>query len=237
VCKKCQDAGCDPNAFCPGGTTCGGCMAGYVGDSTTCVLGTTKLATVRSAQPGLVCPGYAYSATTCSECANLGAGTALTGLGANRCAGNQSPCCNLPIFRLDYANATSTAYPYMEFNVVSNAAQLSTYCATGLRLTFHAVDGTTGCNSPNTIVHVIETLNAADWDSSLTFNSTATLQVRGTIRIEGQGQTGFKAGQGTERFFDITEPAHLQVINDNLKLNNGKVGLLQDRLVTRRSSS
>ena len=91
--------------------TCGGCKTGYVGNGTFCLQGMTKLATVSSLQPETTCPGHAYKSTSCSACANLGQGTALSGTGADKCVtANQSPCCNLPVFRLDYNNTEATAY-------------------------------------------------------------------------------------------------------------------------------
>ena len=85
-------------------------------------VGTTKLATVISALPTTTCPGVpSVSDGTCSPCADLGLGLVLTGSTASTCvSAAQSPCCNLPVFFLDYTGTTSTKYAFLEFVVVSN---------------------------------------------------------------------------------------------------------------------
>jgi hypothetical protein len=83
--------------------------------------GTTKIATVASAVPAGTCSGMARaSSNTCTACNNLGASsTALTGATAATCVtGSQSPCCNLPVFYLEFINTTATRYALLEFIVV-----------------------------------------------------------------------------------------------------------------------
>ena len=82
----------------------------------------TKLATVASTTPSATCPGVAsVSSGSCSSCANLGLGSVLTGATAATCVqASQSPCCNLPVFFLEYAGTTPTKYAFLEFSVVSN---------------------------------------------------------------------------------------------------------------------
>jgi hypothetical protein len=85
-----------------------------------CAEGTTKLATVRATAPSTTCSGAPELATaTCSACANLGKGTALSGTTAATCvSAGQSPCCNLPVFFLEYNRTTPVQFPYIEFNVL-----------------------------------------------------------------------------------------------------------------------
>ena len=81
----------------------------------------TKLGTVSSASTSAVCTGMASSSATCSACANLGKGTALSGSTASTCVlAANSPCCNLPVFYLDFTGSTATRYPLIEFNVLTN---------------------------------------------------------------------------------------------------------------------
>ena len=75
---------------------------------------------MRSATPSAACSGAPlYPSSTCSACANLGTGKALTGATAATCLlASQSPCCNLPLFFLEYSSTTPLQYPYIEFNVL-----------------------------------------------------------------------------------------------------------------------
>ena len=81
----------------------------------------TKLGTVSSTSTSAVCSGIATAASTCSACANLGKGTVLTGSTSATCViAANSPCCNLPVFYLDFTGSTATRYPLIEFNVLTN---------------------------------------------------------------------------------------------------------------------
>ena len=74
-----------------------------------------------SASTSAVCTGMASSSATCSACANLGKGTALSGSTASTCVlAATSPCCNLPVFYLDFTGSTATRYPLIELNVLTN---------------------------------------------------------------------------------------------------------------------
>ena len=83
----------------------------------------TKLGTVSSTSTSAVCSGIATAASTCSACANLGKGTVLTGSTSATCVvAANSPCCNLPVFYLDFTGSTATRYPLIEFNVLTNVS-------------------------------------------------------------------------------------------------------------------
>lgn len=88
----------------------------------------TKIATVRSstasgataATPGISCAGLAYQGAVCTPCANLGAGTVLSGTTNATCGDQGSPCCNSPVFYIQSGTAAQLAavqYPFMEFNL------------------------------------------------------------------------------------------------------------------------
>jgi len=167
TCAPCASQ-CHANAACPGGTTCGGCQLGYIGDGVTCIAGMTKLATVRTDASfnGTVCPGIAYynQNGTCTTCANLGTGTALTGASADRCvSGEQSPCCNLPVFFFEYIGPNVTQYPYMEFNVATSPASVPRLCVGSMRISFTVAEGPIICNSPGVLTHWIEPVLASSW--------------------------------------------------------------------------
>ena len=119
---------CSQYALCAGGSTCGGCASGFSGNGTTCVPFQSKIATVKASTsaggtastPDTPCAGLAYSSATCTQCANLGAGTVLTGITNSTCLDQGSPCCNFPVFYMQSApsaQATALMYPFMEFNL------------------------------------------------------------------------------------------------------------------------
>jgi len=205
TCQTCS-AVCHANAACPGGTTCGGCQAGYIGDGVTCIAGMTKLATVRTG-PNLnttTCSGMPYSAATCSACANLGTGVALTGAAADRCvSGAQSPCCNLPVFFFEYVGATATQYPYMEFNVATNAADVPRLCVGSMRISFTVADGTVLCNSPGVLTHWLEPVLASSWCvGALLCNGSAscpTNHVERRLRMAWRSSRGGRFAAAQER--------------------------------------
>lgn len=138
-------------------------------------VGTTKVATVWSATPSVTCPGIASSAAGgCSACANLGAGTSLSGNTATTCGSlsNPSPCCNLPIFVLAFTGTTSSRYAFLEFNVVLPPTPVARTCISSMRLAMNVYDGTIGAACTGTLFHTIETV-VGTWsvpDLSLTID-------------------------------------------------------------------
>jgi hypothetical protein len=111
-------------------------------------VGTTKLATVSSSSPTSICPGTAYPSSTCSPCANLGTGVALSGSSAATCgAPDRSPCCNFALFYLEYVGVTSSRYAMMEFSVVSSVRSLALSVGILCRVPSDGVRGVAGPNS------------------------------------------------------------------------------------------
>jgi hypothetical protein len=78
---------------------------------------------------------------------------------------------------------------------------------------------------------------------TITFNAAAVQRVYGTITLTGTGAGGYQSGDGrcvlascprqiegshapcrcSLRYFVVTQPSDLDVVNANLQLNNGKV--------------
>jgi hypothetical protein len=84
---------------------------------------------VSSTATTATCPGFAYQGASCTACANLGAGTALTGVTPATCvSAGQSPCCNLPYFYLGFTGTTVRQYALMEFNVISSVRPPRAVC-------------------------------------------------------------------------------------------------------------
>ena len=136
----------------------------------------TKLATVQSAAPTATCSGMSTASTsTCSACANLGTGVALVGGTTSTCLSpSQSPCCNLPVFYLDYAGTTPTKYAAIEFNVVPPAQlpQLAHTCIATMRIAINVAGGSFLCGNGGTLIHTIEAI-AATWSVSATMRRRA----------------------------------------------------------------
>ena len=218
-CTACTSA-CDAHAVCPGGATCGGCQAGYVGSGApgTCKVSLTKVATVSTGQPTATCPGIAIAkAAACSACNNLGAGAALLSGGSpTACvAAANSPCCNLPVFAMDYVNTTAVRYPLLEFRAVPTGdAALARRCLQALRLTIHVSNGTFACSGA--LVHTVEVLPPT-WDPATVTWATTPAPVD-TMVLNG---TGYSVGIGSARYLDITAPEHLDVLNRNLQAYDG----------------
>ena len=149
----------------------------------------------------------------------------MTGGTAATCvSAGQSPCCNLPVFYMDYAGSVATSYPLMEFNVVP-AAALAQTCVTGVTISFNVFNGTFGCTS-NSLYHVLELLKASDWSSdSVSYTQASALTVYGTIVIGGSTSSNYQSGAGPLRYLTINAGSDLDLINANLQMNSGKVGL------------
>jgi hypothetical protein len=227
-CRACPGTDCDAKALCAGGSTCGGCVFGFVGSGNpgTCVAGTTKLATVSSTATTATCPGFAYQGASCTACANLGAGTALTGVTPATCvSAGQSPCCNLPYFYLGFTGTTVRQYALMEFNVISSQLITAQYCVSNMVINLNAVQsGTFVCSSPATLYHVIETVRAADWDAAtVTFATDSVVAPIDTLVFTGTGANGYQSGGGSLRFLTVSQPADLNALNANIQLNNGRL--------------
>jgi len=225
-CTACA-GNCDENALCPGGATCGGCKAGFVGsgEKFTCVPSMSKIATVDRTLPSASCPGVPRTnATSCSACSNYGASTSLTGATVTTCVvAANSPCCNFPVFYMDYVNTTAVRYPLLEFRAVpENEPNLARQCLRSLRLTFHASNGTFACSGA--LVHTIETLPAT-WDPVAVTWATVPAAVD-TIVLNG---TGYSVGPGSERYLDITAADDLDRLNRNLLANQGVLSIAVKR--------
>jgi hypothetical protein len=228
TCQNCSSV-CSPQALCSGGTTCGGCVAGYVGDGLTCLPSSIKLATVSTALAARsqTCPGVPYplgGSPSCSACANLGRGTTLTGATPATCvSGGQSPCCNLPYFYLGYTGTSATQYALLEFALRNTPSDAASFCVSGMTLSLNVAAGNFSCNSPATLFHVLEAVDASGWDAqTVTYNIDAGLATLGTIVLVGTGAGGYQTGVGSLRTLTITAPADLNVINTNMRLNGGK---------------
>ena len=63
------------------------------------------------------CSGNPYLGSTCTPCANLGTGTALSGSTNTTCGPNGTPCCNSPVFYIQMNTLNTPQFPYFKFTV------------------------------------------------------------------------------------------------------------------------
>ena len=63
------------------------------------------------------CSGNPYLGSTCTPCANLGTGTALSGSTNITCGPNGTPCCNSPVFYIQMNTLNTPQFPYFKFTV------------------------------------------------------------------------------------------------------------------------
>jgi len=63
-------------------------------------------------------------------------------------------------------------------------------------------------------------------------SNITTVPSNGRLVFTGTGVGGYQSGAGNVRFFDITNPSHLNIVNENIRTNNGVFSFRLQRFCT-----